>query len=1092
MARVYLIIILASNFLLANGQTLIGQQLKTLDSLRLAGKVDTVSTQLPALLSQAATRLDSVKVQILLAKVQLDQKDYAAVLSTLAAAEAPLIRPADDLLVAAIYNVRGEWAFSQDQIQEAEDHHTKALGIRETYLGRDDERVADSYNNLGNVYYKKQDYQTAILQHIQALGIREVVLQAEHPKLASSYNNLAACYYENGQYEKAISYNEQALNIRLQSYGAFHTTVADSYNNLGNCYFAINDIAQAIEQHEGALRIRNQIQDLEGKAYALNNLGNCYLQIGDYKTAIPYFQESLTILNRIFQDNNLTIADVAANMSSALLEVGDARAALERADLALLVLENNLGEAAPNLIPVLINRGVALSRLSQYQNANRNLERAIQLLELHFDPQHPLLATCFNNLGNNYFQQNQQSLAQENYQKALNLYRQMGSYTKKEQASCLLNLGNCAQLEAQFTTALRWYDEASSLFESFQSSPSIQINIALNKAKALQAQNQAAQAIVLLENLLARINSHELPLSENQVDVYHTLGDLKLAQKAYDQSLIAFEKGIESLAALSQRFQGQSAKVNLRSRFYDLYEKAIAASSALYQQSKDKKYLEKAFQIAEKSKALLIREAQQKMQANAFAGLPDSILQKEQQLLETISEYEKIRYEELDLLDSLTLRQLDLELLKLKQDFAQLTSFIEEQFKGYYQLKYAEINIDIDGLQENLSQQNASLLSYFMGDSTVYIFVLDAQQMDLLEVPKGDLDRQIIQLWDAVTNMTAAQVAIDYESYAQTYASNAFQLYEQLIGNVQKSRPLQERLVLIPDGMTCYLPFDLLTTSPIDSTQIYSYHQYDYLLQSHSMSYAYSAKLWMQASELDQEKTKVSFYAFAPSFPRGASQLSPLYYNIPEVQQLAKLFSPSKLFIGADATLEQFKNIPNRSAILHLATHGSANAMASDFSYLAFSPLDSNAAYLYTKDIYALPLDPIQMVVLSACETGLGEAQPGEGIISLAHAFSFAGAKSIVTTLWSIDDEKTSQIMATFYKNLKEGQPKDQALRNAKIQYLQSHKGEAAHPYFWAAFVPIGEMDALTFSHFTIEWWWVLLALIVFWSARGLISSSKR
>ncbi|MEO0340052.1 MAG: tetratricopeptide repeat protein, partial [Bacteroidota bacterium] len=759
--------------------------MKKLDSLRLAGKLDTVSNQIPYLLSISTSPVDSAKVQILLAKLQLDQKDFAAVLPTLAEAEAKLNLPTDDLTLADIYNVRGEWAFSQDQIARAEEEHTKALGIRETYLGRESELVADSYNNLGNVFYKKQDYRYAIFQHLQALGIREDILTSDHPKLASSYNNLAACYYENGQYELALGYNQQALSIRLQNYGAFHPSVADSYNNLGNCYFAIDDLGEAIEQHEGALRIRNQINDQEGKAYTLNNLGNCYLQIGDYATAIPYFEESLTILGNVFQEDNLAIADIAANLSNALLEVGDARTALERADLALLILENNLGTGVPNLIPVLINKGTALSRMNQYATANETLERAIKLLITHFDKQHPLLATCFNNLGNNYFQQNQIDLARENYRKALAIYQQMGSYTQKEQASCLLNLGNCAQVDGQYAIALRRYDQAANLFADFQSSPAIQINIGLNKINALDALGNQSQAIALLEELLSKIENSGLPLSESQVDLFYTLGNLAAAQKEDESALAAFEKGIDGLVLLSQRFQGQTSKVNLRSRFYDLYEKAINSAEKLYQKTKNQNYRNQAFQIAEQSKALLIREAQQKTQAGTFAGIPDSILQEETNLLQAISEYEKIRFEDYDLLDSITRRQLDLELLRLKQEFAQFARSIEERFTDYYQLKYAETAIEIGPLIEQLGQRGATMLSYFIGDSTIYIFVLDAQGIDLLQVQKAEMDRQIIQLWDAITNMTSAQVAVDYESYAQTYAANAFSLYEQLIGNAQ-------------------------------------------------------------------------------------------------------------------------------------------------------------------------------------------------------------------------------------------------------------------------------------------------------------------
>ena len=113
--------------------------------------------------------------------------------------------------------------------------------------------------------------------------------------------------------------------------------------------------------------------------------------------------------------------------------------------------------------------------------------------------------------------------------------------------------------------------------------------------------------------------------------------------------------------------------------------------------------------------------------------------------------------------------------------------------------------------------------------------------------------------------------------------------------------------------------------------------------------------------------------------------------------------------------------------------------------------------FLYNRDLYNLTLNA-EMVVLSACETGIGELQKGEGIISLARGFSYAGAKSIITTLWSINDEKSKELMLSFYSNLKEGQTKDAALRQAKLDFIHKYS-HRAHPFFWAAFIPIGDMS---------------------------------
>jgi CHAT domain-containing protein len=145
--------------------------------------------------------------------------------------------------------------------------------------------------------------------------------------------------------------------------------------------------------------------------------------------------------------------------------------------------------------------------------------------------------------------------------------------------------------------------------------------------------------------------------------------------------------------------------------------------------------------------------------------------------------------------------------------------------------------------------------------------------------------------------------------------------------------------------------------------------------------------------------------------------------------------------------------------ILHLATHGRADNRVGDYAFLAFSEIKDSIEneLLYVKDLYNLELNA-DLVVLSACETGIGKLQRGEGIISLARAFAYAGAKSIVTTLWEVNDKSTSELMRYFYRELKLGKDKDEALRLARQRYFDKAAPRGLHPFFWAAFVPVGDM----------------------------------
>ena len=176
-------------------------------------------------------------------------------------------------------------------------------------------------------------------------------------------------------------------------------------------------------------------------------------------------------------------------------------------------------------------------------------------------------------------------------------------------------------------------------------------------------------------------------------------------------------------------------------------------------------------------------------------------------------------------------------------------------------------------------------------------------------------------------------------------------------------------------------------------------------------------------------------------------------------------------------------------SVIHLSTHGKADDRVGDYSFLAFTEIPDSLEneYLYVRDLYNLRLNA-DMVVLSACETGIGELQRGEGILSLARGFTYAGAKSIINSLWSVNDQSTKFLMERFYTYLLEGLDKDAALRQAKLDYLAS--GENADPYFWAAFVPVGDMSPVELKDKNINWLWglggiSLVAILLVWLRRG-------
>lgn len=1014
-------------------------------------------------LAEEARRLP--EWQINTAKCLSDADSISAALELLQVARAQLIRPDQDLLLAEALNLQGSIALQQNQWEAAENDYREALGIRETYLGFYHEKVADSHNNLGAVSYLLQDYEQALLHHQQALTIRLDILESPHPDLGSTYNNLAACYYDLGEIETALEYNQMALEQRRGSFDEQHPGVADSYNNLGNCYFDLYLLDQAIAAHQKALAIRSALSLPAAQASSHNNLGNCWLESGDFESAVQAFSKAAEGYEQAYGPNHPAIAEVAINQGNAYQEIGDFSNALRRFQLARLILEDQFGPGRPNRIPALLGQANALWKLDKDTSAIPILQLAIRQIQMQLGADHPLLPDAYNNLGNAFFRQQDYSQARANYQLALKGFRAKPGKTR-QWASALFNIGNTFQAQQQFSSAQNYYQQALDLLSDPYTFSDLYYKLQAARASAFAKTGRLDRARSILEAQIRQIEQEDVIPQTTWLDIYVQLADLYRQEGRLDnlrEALQLYQEAINQLDHLLTFNRSRQSKRDIRLAYFFLYENAIQIALKLADHFPEENYPAIAFSLSEKSKALLIREASNQSEAQHFLELPDSLVKKERELKQQIAEYGQLLYEQADQLDSLTLRTTNLAILRLRETYNALTVQLERDYPDYFQMKYRNTPTPTAEIYDQLAEDQA-IVSYLVGDSTLFAFVIYQKAIKVFHLERNDLERKTIQLWDAISNFTQAQAAEDYQIYAQQYANNAYQLYQQLIAPIKAKVSLPEGLTIIPDGVLCYLPFDLLVSQPIDSTVLYRFDRYPYLIQDYRFSYAFSVDQWYKMQARKDGDSKVRWASFAPAFYQEKSSFEPLYFNEEEVKNIGRMLPGDRIYVGTAANIRALTQQSSKSSILHLATHGLANARASDFAFLAFTAKDSTDQLLYTQNLYAMDMHRVALVVLSACETGLGEAIPGEGVMSLAHAFRYAGAKSIITTLWSIDDKKTASIMQAFYQELKKGKKKDEALRQARLQYLDQHNGEYAHPFFWGAFIPMGDMQVITFK----------------------------
>lgn len=503
-------------------------------------------------------------------------------------------------------------------------------------------------------------------------------------------------------------------------------------------------------------------------------------------------------------------------------------------------------------------------------------------------------------------------------------------------------------------------------------------------------------------------------------------------------------------------------------------ESAIVAAIERSDRDGAVRHLYDAFIYIEKNKSLLLIEGIREKDALTRSGIPDSLLRREYRLRLDITAYDKRSF---DLetkgflpTDSAVLI-LDNFIFDLRQQYESLKKTFETDYPDYYALKYDLRVESVPSVQRDLLYPDMALVEYFVGDSAVYIFTIRKQDYSVLEVKKDfPLEQWVAQLRRGMTGFhTDRDMAAGYDSLSALYTEAASNIYEKLVAPIAAKLPA--KVIVIPDGVLGYVPFEALLVEKPDNPTRWSQHHY--LLNDHSISYCYSATMLREMLyRRHKQAPDLNFVGFAPQYDGDTALLATLYPYADDMRKdLAPLpHSGEEVFrgarmmkgeavVGAGATKAAFEEKASRARILHLATHGQANDRAGDYCFLVFADQKDSAEneILYARDIYNLRLNA-DLVTLSACETGIGELQSGEGVISLARAFAYAGAKSIVTSLWSVSDAKTKDLMLDFYRNLRLGMLKDDALRQAKLDFLKRNRGQAAHPFYWAGFVGIGNM----------------------------------
>lgn len=929
--------------------------------------------------------------------------------------------------------------------EEAKRTLEKCLEIIKKNKKEQSGEAARVYEAFGEFHRHQGAYEISKKWHTQSMQLYQKVYGEKSAEYSRGLNNLAGAYYGLGQFDEVLTLMLQSKAIKESTTGKNDPRYASALNNIALVYTKMSRYDQALNLYMEAKQIREQTEGKMTPDYAglLTNIGNTYVALKKEKEAIPFLKESVEIRNAILGELHPKYATSLSNLGAVYQKMEQ----FEDAKSCFLQVQNiykkNKLEQHGDYALLLGSIGYVHHKLGKNDLAEKLYKESIQIVTATLGEKHPLVASAWDGYGRFYFFQRKWDLA---YERVINSIRAncitMDSVANKD--------GLLEELaEADFYSNHQIFDPLIVLLDIWEKR--------FNETKELKNIEELFRVTQIALRLVERFNTE---------------------MTSEKDKLFLLEKNIQFI------------------------DDGIFSASILMEQTKEKdKYLEAIFQLMERNKSILLMDATQSEAAYKFGNIPDSLYEKEQALKQQLNDIlrqmaEPGSVEQKSVLQAY-LNETHLEANNLK-------SLLKKEYPQYYNAKFGISKATIQEIQKGLDEETV-LIEYFIADTVLYAFSIDknSSQHHLIEVSKRALSAQTKLLRNALSNYDFI-VKNEGKAY-NDYTSSAHWFYQKLLQPILKDKKAKT-LMIIADGELGHLPFEVFLTKAADGNTVKKdYATLDYLLNDYKISYNYAVSLFADA--LRNPKTVSNnnkILAIAGSYKNHIdtaaqtkftrspylNELRKSLIELPaataEVNALANLFQ-GEFVSGGQATESFFKSQKDKNySIIHLAMHGVLNQNSAMLSGLVFTEdgdsLEDN--FLQAFEISQMKLQA-DLVVLSACETGFGEFQQGEGVLSLARAFLYAGTPSMVVSLWQVNDMSTSVVMEQFYSNLAKGMDKAEALRQAKLFYIQNAKGIACHPAFWSPFIQLGDNKPIAIKPKTNWWLWAGIGGLVLAVAGG-------
>jgi CHAT domain-containing protein/Tfp pilus assembly protein PilF len=847
----------------------------------------------------------------------------------------------------------------------------------------------------------------------------------EHPDYANSLNNLAILYYQMGQYDKALPLYEQALAIRKKVLGEEHRGYANSLNNLAILYYQMGQYDKALPLYEQALAIRKKVLGEEHPSYAfsLNNLAALYVEIGQYDKALPLYEQALAIRKKVLGEEHPDYAQSLNNLAILYVEIGQYDKALPLYEQASAIYKKVLGEEHPSYASSLNNLAILYSDMGQYDKALPLYEQALAINKKVLGEEHPYYANSLNSLANLYYQMGQYNKAQPLFEQALAIRKKVLGEEHPDYAQGLNKLANLYEKMGNPTLASALFSESATRTLQYLN----QTYTTLSEGEKLTFLNNASPQFNYLPSLLFIQNTRSSSFIHQLYTTQLTLKGMVLE----DQQTV--------LSSIRKSRDSTALKLYERWRF----NKAFLGKQLLLPINKRVSYMDSLQKVTNQMEQELSRRSATFHSVQQSHTLTSKDIAQKLQTGEAAVEFISFQLHRNKLTDSILYAALVL----LPQDSnAHFIPLFEQKALQHLLALKGNVESTINKLYPG---NTASSAVPSLGDSLY----------QLVWKPLEPYFKDIHTVYFAPTGLLN-RVAF---GALQVDASHL------LIDKYQLNQVLSTRSVALPT---------LVDQKP-RTASVWGNITYN---NTEDLASVPNTK---GLSSADTSISAFNLYTWDSRGSRGGGW-NPLPYSKEEMDSVKGVLTKAGIAVstssGTQATEEAFQALDGKSPqVLHLATHGfflpAAQNKRSEFEAgggaftVQQNPMFRSGlvlaggnhtwqgepvaagredGILTAYEIAQMDLNNTDLVVLSACETALGDVQGSEGVIGLQRALKMAGVKQMIMSLWDVPDKTTMELMDLFYHNWLSGQSTREALRSAQLKMKEKYS-----PYYWAAFVVV-------------------------------------